>query len=37
MVLKNNIIDIFNNYIKAINAVIKCPSCLLSREARPAI
>ena len=33
MVLKNNIIDVFNNYIIAIDAIIKCFSCLLGREA----
>ena len=33
MVLKNNIIDILNNCIRAIDAVIKCPFCLLNREA----
>jgi len=33
MVLKNNIIDILNNCIIAIDAVIKYPSYLLGREA----
>ena len=33
MVLKNNVIDVFNNCIRAIDAVIKCPSCLLSSKA----
>ena len=33
IVLKNNIIDILNNRIKAIDAIAKCPSYLLGREA----
>ena len=33
IVLKNNIIDVFNNYIIAIDAVIKYPSYLIGREA----
>ena len=33
MVLKNNIIDVFNNCKRATDAVIKCPSYLLSSKA----
>jgi hypothetical protein len=33
MVLKNNVTDVLNNRIRAIDAVAKCPSCLLGREA----
>jgi hypothetical protein len=33
MVLKNNIINVLNNYIRAADAIIKCPSYLLGREA----
>jgi len=33
MVLKNNIIDVFNNRIIATDAITKCPSYLLGREA----
>ena len=37
IVLKNNIIDILNNCIIAIDAIIKCPSYLLSSKATPII
>ena len=37
MVLKNNVIDVLNNRIRAIDAVVKCPSYLLGREATPVI
>jgi len=33
MVLKNNVIDVFNNYIIAIGAIIKYPSYLLGSRA----
>jgi len=33
MVLKNNVIDILNNRIRAIDTIIKCPSYLLSSKA----
>ena len=33
IVLKNNIIDVLNNRIIAIDAIIKCPSYLLSSKA----
>ena len=31
--LKNNVIDVFNNCIRATDAIIKCPSYLLSSKA----
>jgi hypothetical protein len=37
MVLKNNVTDVFNNCIRAIDAIIKYPSYLLGREAIPVI
>jgi hypothetical protein len=37
MVLKNNITDVLNNCIRATDAVVKCPSYLLGREAIPVI
>jgi len=37
MVLNNNVIDIFNNRIRAIDTVTKYPSYLLGREAIPVI
>jgi hypothetical protein len=33
MVLKNNVINVLNNYIRAADTVVKCPSYLLGREA----
>jgi hypothetical protein len=33
MVLKNNVIDVFNNCIIAADAIIKCPSYLLGSKA----
>jgi hypothetical protein len=33
IVLKNNIIDILNNRIRAIDAITKCPSYLVSSKA----
>jgi len=33
MVLKNNVIDVLDNRIRAIDAIVKCPSYLLGREA----
>jgi len=33
IVLKNNVIDVFNNYIRAIDTVAKCPSYLLGSKA----
>ena len=33
MVLKNNVINIFNNCIRVIDAVIKCSSYLLNSKA----
>ena len=33
IVLKNNVIDVLNNRIIAIDTIIKCPSYLLGREA----
>jgi hypothetical protein len=33
MVLKNNVMDVLNNRIRATDAVAKCPSYLLGREA----
>ena len=37
IVLKNNIKDILNNYIIAIDAIIKYPSYLISSKATPII
>ena len=37
MVLKNNVIDVLNNRIRAVDTIIKCPSYLLGREAMPVI
>ena len=37
MVLKNNVIDIFNSRIIAIGAIVKCPSYLLDSRAIPTI
>jgi len=37
MVLKNNITDVLDNRIRATDAIAKCPSCLLGREAMPVI
>ena len=37
IVLKNNVIDVLNNYIIAINTIIKYPSYLLSDKATPII
>ena len=37
MVLKNNVIDVLNNRIRAADAIIKCPPYLLGREAMPVI
>ena len=35
MVLKNNVINVFNNCIIARGAIVKCPSYLLSSRATP--
>jgi hypothetical protein len=37
MVSKNNVTDVLNNRIRATDAIIKCPSYLLGREAIPVI
>ena len=34
MVLKNNVIDVLNNRIRATNAIAKCSSYLLSSKLR---
>jgi hypothetical protein len=33
MVLKNNVTNVLDNRIRAVDAVAKCPSYLLGREA----
>jgi hypothetical protein len=37
IVLKNNVIDVLNNYIIAVDAIAKCPSYLLGSKATPII
>jgi hypothetical protein len=37
IISKNNIIDIFNNRIRAADAITKCLSCLIGNEATPNI
>ena len=37
IVLKNNVIDVLNNCIRAIDTIAKCPPYLLSSKATPGI